>query len=237
MTQSHSIVLWKNAESEDKPFDEIAAETFALLSELKKYPKNFQPNFLPGNTRKDVRPFDWDIEHFRLLLEKGMNKEGGTVFRDLGYGIQFFSSLEEEESCGIMVFAGATNPDFINSLTLELPFGLSLFNAENAKLVRNMFESLAHAYRPFFGCVSNRTLTRRYGALLRKGRPAVIHWLNYWSTEIVGNVGLTKIQRLTEEYQNVRYSGNILSIKDIALNCESEEDMELQKTIQEKLLR
>ena len=85
MIQRHSIILWKNAYEKSKSFEDIAKESFELLKLLQKYPVNFQPIYLSEKIKKESVLFDWNFNNFKLLLEKSVNREGQTVFYDLGY--------------------------------------------------------------------------------------------------------------------------------------------------------
>ncbi len=236
MTQRHSIILWKKAYDKSNSFEEIAKDAFELLKLLKKFPVNFQPTYLSEKSKKESILFDWNFDNFKLLLEKGVNSEGQIVFYDLGYTLSFFSSLNNEDSCSIKITTGITNANFINSFILDLPIGFDLFNNENADLVKNLFKSLINIYKPFFGCVSNKALTRKYGAHLKNDKPAIVHWLNYWSENIVEKIDNEKINSVLQKNNRISFSDGIFSIKETSIDIENEKDVEYQEYLQKELL-
>lgn len=236
MIQRHSIILWKNAYEKSKSFEDIAKESFELLKLLQKYPVNFQPIYLSEKIKKESVLFDWNFNNFKLLLEKSVNKEGQTVFYDLGYTLSFFSSFDDEESCSIKITTGITNANFVNSFILDLPIGFDLYNKVNADLIRNLFRSLINIYTPFFGCVSNKVLTRKYGAHLKNDKPAIVHWLNYWSESIVEKIDNKKIKSVLQENEQITFSNGVFSIKETALDMNNEKDLEYQEYLQKELL-
>ena len=123
-------------------------------------------------------------------MKKGVNQEGKNVFEDLGYSISFFSSMDENNSCAFQMTVGNRNDRFYNTFILNLPLSLNLYDKETADMIKTMFEKLVLAYRPFWGCVSNKILSRKYGQYLHGNMPTTVHWLNYWSEEIIQEIGV-----------------------------------------------
>ena len=138
MVQRHSIILWKKAEEEDKVFEEISAETYEVLKLFQDYPQKLRPNYLTAKTKKDIRRFDWNYENFSNELKKGINKEGQNTFENLGYTISFFSSMDEEDSCTFQMRAGNKNEKFFNTLIVNLPLSLNLYDEKTAEEISNL---------------------------------------------------------------------------------------------------
>ena len=88
---------------------------------------------------------------------------------------------------------------------------------------------------PFWGCVSNRALYKKYGLYLDKDMPTSIYWINYWSKYIVDNVGINKIWKIEKENPLVLFRNGILSIKDIAIDANREDDIKLIAELREEL--
>nr|MCR4933690.1 hypothetical protein [Lachnospiraceae bacterium] len=162
MVQCYSIILWKKAEKNDKSFNQIAEDAFSVLEVFKNFSSEFRPNYLSAASKKEVREFDWDYNSFYSLLKSGVNKEGKEIFKDLGYSVSFFSSKEDEKSCGINLHVGAKNERLLNTLIVDLPISFDMCKVENAKIIYDLFSGLVNVFRPFWGCVSDNILSKRY---------------------------------------------------------------------------
>lgn len=235
MIQRHSIILWKKAEKKDKNFEKIAKETYEVLKLFQYCPQELRPNYLTGKTKKDIKEFDWSYENFRSMLKKGINKEGENIFEDLGYSISFFSSLNGQNSCGFEIVAGNKNEKFYNVLIINLPLSLNLYDIKTADMIKKLFEKLVQSYMPYWGCVSNKALSRKYGKFLDGDMPTTVHWVNYWSKDIVRTIGMEKIQNLVDNNTMSTFKGGILSIKETALNVEKEHDVKFHAKIHDQL--
>ncbi len=235
MIQRHSMILWKKAEKKDKDFEEIAKETYEVLNLFQDCPQELRPNYLTAKTKKDIREFDWNYENFRSMLKKGINKEGENIFEDLGYSISFFSSLNSQNSCGFEIIAGNKNEKFYNVLIINLPLSLNLYDKKMADMIRNLFEKLVQAYTPYWGCISNKALSRKYEKFLEGNLPTTVHWINYWSEDIIGTIGMKKIQNVVDKNTMSTFKTGILSIKETALDVEKEDDIRLHAELHKQL--
>lgn len=235
MIQRHSIILWKKAEKKDKDFEEIAKEAYEVLNLFQDCPQELRPNYLTAKTKKDIKEFDWNYENFRSMLKKGINKEGENIFEDLGYSISFFSSLNGQNSCGFEIIAGNKNEKFYNVLIINLPLSLNLYDKKMADMIRNLFEKLIQSYKPYWGCISNKALSRKYGKFLEGNLPTTVHWINYWSEDIIGTIGMKKIQNVVDKNTMSTFKTGILSIKETALDVEKEDDIRLHAEFHKQL--
>lgn len=235
MLQRHSIILWKKAEDIGKKFEEIAKETYAVLNLFQDCPQELRPNYLTAKTKKNIKVFDWNYENFRSILKKGINKEGKNMFEDLGYSISFFSSLSEQNSCGFEIIAGNKNEKFYNVLIINLPLSLNLYDKQTADMIKNLFERLVSSYMPFWGCISNKVLSQKYGKYLEGNLPTTVHWMNYWSEDIIYTIGMEKIQNVVGKNSEISFKSGILSIKETALNVGKEDDIRYHGSLQKQL--
>ena len=219
----------------DKTFDEIVKEAYEVLNLFQDYSCELRPNYLTAETKKATKAFHWNFENFKEKLKEGVNREGKNVFEDLGYSISFFSSMNDLESCGFLMCTGNKKQKFYNSLIIELPISLNLYDKKAAEMISNLFEKLVQVYEPFFGCVSNKALIRKYGRYLNENLPATVDWINYWSEDILCTVGMHKIQKLVERNPEVVLKNGILKIKDTAINLEEEADIKYHDELHEQL--
>lgn len=234
MVQRHSIILWKKAEREERSFEEIAKEAYEVLSILQNYPLMLRPNYLTGKSLGQTEVFEWNMQNFYTKLESGINKEGGILFYDLGYSVSFFSSKNKEEACSIEMTVGNRNEKLYNTIIINLPISFDVYEKKNGKMIGELFESMTKIYKPFWGCVSNKSLSRRYGKFLQGNIPTTIHWINYWSEDIINVIGREKINKIVESNPEILFKKHILSIKDTAIDVDKEEDIIFQNELQKK---
>lgn len=236
MIQRHSIILWKKAEEKDKGFEEISEEIYRALDLFQTCPMILRPNYLTGVSRRDIKEFSWNLPNFRAVLKNGVNKEGDTLFEHLGYSASFFSSMDEQDSCAFEILAGNKSEKFYNTLIIKLPVSLEVFDKKNADEIRLLFEKLVQEYKPFWGCVSNKALSRKYVKFLEGNVPTTIHWLNFWSEDILDTIGKEKLQSVVRRNPEVVFRNNILQIKNTAINVELQSDMEYHNELHKQIL-
>lgn len=235
MVQRHTVILWKKAESKDRNFEEISKEAYNILNLFQDYPQELKPNYLTVKSKKDVNEFDWNYENFNSMLKKGINREGENVFENLGYSISFFSSMDEKKSCAFQMNVGNKNNKFYNTFIIDLPLSLNLYDKKIADTIRNLFEKLVKSYMPYWGCISNKVLSRKYGKFLEGNRPTTVHWMNYWSEDIIEMIGMEKIQKMVDRSSIISFQKGVLSIKDTAFDVDKEEDLKYHDELQNYL--
>lgn len=235
MIQRHSIILWRRSDNKDKSFEVISREIYETLDLFQDCPMELRPNYLTSTSKKDIKEFDWNLQNFIEALKKGVNKEGDIVFEDLGYSISFFSSINEQESCVFELIAGNKSEKFYNTLIINLPLSLDIFKEETAKKVSGLFEKLVESYEPFWGCISNKALSRKYGKFLEGNLPTTVHWINYWSEDIIHVLKMERIQEVVEKNPTVTFKNGILLIRDMALDINKESDMRFHGKLHKEL--
>ena len=236
MIQRHSIILWKKAEKYDKNFDQIAKEAYKILMLFQDYPQELRPNYLTAKTKKDINEFEWNYENFSRVLKQGINKEDKNVFEDLGYGVSFFSSVYEKDSCSFQMRVGNKNEKFYNTFIINLPLSLNLYDEKIAEMIGDLFEMLVQAYIPYWGCISNKVLSRQYGKFLEGNIPTTVQWMNYWSEDIICTIGMEKIEKIVEGNPLISFKNGIFTIKKTALDVDKENDIRFYNELQKQLL-
>lgn len=235
MIQKHTIILWKKPDEKDKDFETIAMETYEALNVLNQFKEEYRPNFLTTYSKRKTSVFEWDYEEFKNILKKGANKEGHNVFENLGYTISFFSSKDEEKSFSYMLTVGNKNNKFNNSLVSNIPIGVNIYKKENADMISKMFEIMVQKFKPFWGCVANSIIAQNYGGFIENGRPTMVHWLNYWSDDMIKKIGKNRINRVIKRNQQILFFNNILKLQHIPLDAEKKEDLIYLKNVEKQL--
>ena len=120
-------------------------------------------------------------------------------------------------------------------MIIDLPLGFNLYDKANAELIISLFRKLVRLYIPYWGCVSNIVLARKYGKFLEGSRPTTVHWMNYWSEEIVRAVGMDRIQGFIQGNQGASFDDGVLLVKDTAFDLSKEEDIRLHEKIHNQI--
>lgn len=228
MLQRHSLILWGKANNED--FQVNLKKVNDLLFVLKEFGPELSPNYLTAKRKKDAQNFDWCLKTLEQLLKKGINKEGKTPFPDLGYRVSFFSSLKDDDSAGISMLVGASNPNITNNFIVNLPLSLPIYDSpEVNKRLITVFKKCVEIFNPFWACIGNGVNLRRYDGYWGDKVPTAIHWVNYFGSEVSQTIGETKIMSSPTCTKNKVHSGYFLVLKDEPINDEVEDDIKLQQ--------
>lgn len=115
-----------------------------------------------------------------------------------------------------------------------MPLSLNLYDKKTAEMISNLFKKLVQVYRPFWGCISNKALSRRYGKYLEGNLPTIVHWMNYWSEDIANAIGIEKIRKIVQENPEISFeNGNIL-VKNTAFDINKDADIRLHEDLQKQ---
>lgn len=228
MIQRHSLILWAKAANED--FQVSLNKAYDLLLVLKEFGPELSPNYITAKRKRDSQRFDWNIKTIQELLQKGINKEGKTIFPDLGYRVSFFSSLKEDDSAGISMTVGVSKPNYINNFIVNLPVSLPIYeNPEVNKRLITVFKECIRIFNPFWACIGNNVNLRRYDGYWGDTLPTAIHWVNYFGSDISKTFGDAKIMS-SPTYTKERFcSGYLIGLKDEPINDEVEEHIKVQR--------
>lgn len=133
--------------------------------------------------------------------------------------------MNELDSCGFEVRAGNKSEKFYNTLIINLPLSMNLYDEKTAKQISSLFETLVQTYVPYWGCISNRALSRKYGKYMEGNLPTTIHWLNYWSEDIIQAIGVKNIQKTVDANPEILFKNGIMLIKNTAIDVDKEDDL------------
>lgn len=228
MIQTYSMVLWSRPKQED--FEVSVDKTYKLLSALKEYGAQLSPNYLPARRKKDVKEYFLNYESLKELLKKGVPREGDKIFQDLGCTIGFFSSLNDDDSAGISISIGISNPKFTNAFVLHLPLSLNVFDSAISEKLIDLFRKSVMIFNPFWGCILNSCNVRRFESLYKNSQPTTVHWVNFWGYEILNRIPENKIINNTPLYlvERIKGKGYILVLMRKPIDDNSEEDIKVQ---------
>lgn len=228
MLQRHSLILWANAANED--FQVSLNKAHDLLLALKEFGPELSPNYITAKKKKEAPNFDWSLETLQELLKKGVNKEGKTVFPDLGYSVSFFSSLKDDDSAGISMLVGASNSSITNNFIVNLPLSLPIYESpEVNKRLITVFKECVRIFSPFWACIGNGVNLRRYDGYWSDKLPTAIHWVNYFGSDVSKTFGEAKITSSPTYSKEKLHSGYLIVLKDGPINDEIEDDIKLQQ--------
>jgi hypothetical protein len=130
------------------------------------------------------------------LLDKNINTENKKNFYDLGRNLSFFSSLNDDESCGIYIQLGVSNPLLNNIVNINLPYiNFSGFTTRQ-KDFENFFKKLVIIFNPYIGFIANSMNKQLSEDYWKDNKPAYAHWMNYYSKFTAENIGLDKIMQI-----------------------------------------
>jgi len=232
MIQTYSLLLW--SEPTESNLDEMIEISFSLLSALKQYGHELSPKYLTARKKSEAKEFVLNRGNLKELIERSINKEGEKVFLDLGRHFSFFSSLKDNESCGISLTVGASNKNKINSLIVNLPYGGFSGFSEKVSDFENLVKRLVKIFRPYWCCVYNSETGSDYGyKLWEDKKPVSVHWLNYFNKVTAKNIGMKRVLALdgVEEF----CGGYFYKLQDMPINVENPEHLARQKSIEKYL--
>lgn len=189
--EKHTLLFWSPPSSET--FDILANKGYQIISALKKFGTELHPNYLSANKKSEATKFDFSREMLEESLRKSVNKEGKEEFPHLGYGMQFFSSLNESESSSISIRIGNTNPRFKNTVVIGLSQEFDVMNTSDR--LTTLFTELIEVLHPFWGAIVNDKNSNRYEGFWKNNMPTTVHWLNFFGSDLVNRIGAKKIQK------------------------------------------
>lgn len=227
MLQTHTLILWADAYEAD--FEESLEKTYTLLKLLKESGLGLDPKYLPAMRKKDAKTFELTKTSLAELLRKGVHKEGKVVFPDLGYRTHFFSSFNDNDSAGIMLGVGVSNPRFYNTCVVELPISLKIYDEHTIERLMTLFKKSIVVFDPFWGCIGNSVNSRRYGGYYGDELPITVHWINYFGSRLSKFYGDKMIVSAPVYSAEKFHKGYFIELKEKPINDDVKEDIALQQ--------
>jgi hypothetical protein len=223
MIQTYSLILWSKAKKED--LDTSIDKAYRMLLAINECGPQFGPNFLTGKTPRLAKPFELNYANVEKLVKKEANK----LFPDLGSEFSFFSSKQNHEGAGISISIGISDPKFTNSLVLELPINFQINDDKNIEMLLGLFRKGIDILDPYLGFILNSFTHNRVDDLAQNHIPTTVHWMNFWSNEIVQHFGEKRLLD-TPMYmkEKIINKGYIFMIQRKPLDDNHAEEVELQ---------
>ena len=229
MIQKHSIILWKNAENSTTTFEEISRQTFVFIENLKKIS---QFSCLYINKAANIyEELPNTFDSFCSLLKSNVNQENGQIFEDLGYYISFVTKKDKAVNFSVDLHIGNRDAHFVNTCVINIPIDMDLSSVENTTFIKKLFSMLVNQFKPFWGCVSNKIIARKYGRHLNGRFPVTVQWINFWQEEIIGDLLKDKLIRIQAEFPEFEMKRNIIIAKKMPFNMENESDIFYQENL------
>lgn len=239
MLQVHTFILW--APAREETFESVVNRGYAVITALRDFGPELSPNYLPARRKEQAAQFDGRYETFEALVRKGVNKERGRVFEDLGHSVSFFSSLDDGKSGGISLTLGNRNPLFCNTLVVDLPseMGLQEVSGASSRLL-DLFKKCVFIFEPFWGCIANNATARRHDGYWHDGYwhdslPKSIHWVNYLGEDLVRRLGSHRIQNAPVHSIEQLAKGLVVVLQESPIDDSSAEDLYRQSTANKHL--
>ena len=229
MIQEHSIVLWKGAENSAATFEEISRRAFVFIENLKKISR-FSCLYIneAANVYEEL-PSTFDS--FCSLLKSNVNQENGQIFEDLGYYISFVTKKDKAADFSVDLHIGNKDMHFVNTCVIDIPTDMDLTSGENVAFIKKLFPVLVNQFKPFWGCVSNKIITRKYGRHMNGKFPGTVQWINFWQEEIIDDLLKNKLIRIQAEFPEFEIKENMIIAKEMPFNMENEKDVSYQKNL------
>lgn len=228
--QTHTLILWAHPNNES--FKSTIERAYSVLVLLRDFGDELSPNFLTVKSKADAKPFDVKLENLENVIRKGVNKEGGSNFPELGYRISFFSSLDDKNSAKISLTIGTSNPQLKNSLVINFPQNFHLYQDEALReKVMKLFKELSSVFNPYWGCIQNDVNANRLDVLWDKSLPTSIHWANFFGFDIVNLLGVARVQSAPISEVLKASAGYFIKLKDTPIDDNDIRDVKLQESI------
>lgn len=108
---------------------------------------------------------------------------------------------------------------------------MDLNSIENANFIKKLLSMLVDQFKPFWGCVSNKIITRKYGRHLNGKFPVTVQWINFWQEEIIDGLLKDKLTRIQAGFPEFEIKKNIIIAKELPFNMENEKDISYQENL------
>lgn len=237
--QTYKMIFWRHSEKKDSSFNDIAKRTYNVLQIFNnEFPEKYRPNYLTVMKKSDVNFFEWSYENFYNELINNVNHTKTQIFSELGYSLSFFSSLDNDSSCGYMIHVGAINENCLNTIAVNLSIDFDYFNKNSYELLERIFYRSAKEFGAFYACIYNSQISDGKFAKFKSDSMyniTNIHWLNYWSPEVLRQFNIKELKKIEKEYREFSFKNGFLKLQEKPLNAENQSDIDYLKKVESEI--
>lgn len=232
----HTIILWKKPLSSDTQFSEIVQNTVDTLSIFYDLPEQYRPNFYTSYRKSSAKPFVLSCDEIASYLRKNVLKVNYKECPELGVSLGLFSSMKDDSAFGYHMRVGVKDTKYINSLIVNIALDYNMYDEESARLIETLFEKSVAVFKPFWGAIVNNCAYNDNEPYMVNGLPTNVHWMNYWSDDIINSIGLRKIKIAIKKFEQFDFDNGIIKMQKFPLQAKKEDDMRYQREVEDLLL-
>ena len=193
MVQTYSIILWRNPVG--LPHEEAVSMTEKTFRCLEEYNPDPAPQYLTAWSKKNAKSFDRSREAIEELFRKEQ-KRANWPETNTGFTCSMFSSMDDSKALGAMFTWGTRYSALTDCVILDFPIRFLEVYYKSSSF-KKLFCDLVTYIQPHFAFVSNG-LNNQISDHLWLGKPTCVHWMNYYSKELLSDVNIQKAQDYTE---------------------------------------
>lgn len=226
MIDSYSLVLWAAPNKDD--IDTQANQILSILTILSKVDA-LKPKYLTATRKQDAIEFDLTLESVKDVILKNQDQQ----FAELGSNFSFFTSKIEDESIGISISTGISDPHFFNTLVVNLHTDLRKEPVVEYNELADIFKELVQVMQPFYGCVTCKSVRNMFNGYYDnvKHVPNSVFDLNYWGDEITKKLTLSGLT-ISKVYDIEKIgAGHYMRLQQELIDPTQEQDIELVKEV------
>lgn len=222
---TYAMILWSRAK--ESSIESQANQMFGALSILNKV-DYLRPKYLTAYRKKDAKEFELSFKNVRNIILKERDRQ----FMDLGSRVSFFTSMNDNESVGISMSVGISNPRFVNTVVINLT-DIKTEKMVSYHKMADIFKRLVEVCNPFYGCIAcdkNKNMFNGYYNQ-EKDIPTSIFDINYWGRDIVSHLEIREeVLSKVYEYEEIDGGYYIRLLKE-PIDVTKRKHIELQKDI------
>ncbi len=234
--QHHTIILWKKPLSSDTQFTEIVRNTVDTLSIFYDLPEQYRPNFYTSNRKSSAKPFVLSCDEIASYLQRKVLKVNYKECPELGVSLGLFSSMKDDSAFGYLMRVGVKDTKYINSLIVNIALDYKMYDEESARLIETLFEKSVAVFKPFWGAIVNNCAYNSDEHFMVNGLPTNVHWMNYWSDDIIDRIGFRKIKKAKKKFEQFDFENGIIKLQGLPINANNLHELEYQAEIEKLLL-
>ena len=236
--ERYTILLWKKPLSSDTQFSEIVQNTVDTLSIFYDLPEQYRPNFYTSDRKSSAKPFVLSCDEIASYLRKNVLKVNYKECPELGVSLGLFSSMKDDSAFGYLMRVGVKDTSYglLNTLVVNIALDYKMYDEESARLIVTLFEKSVAVFKPFWGAIVNNCAYNDNEPYMVNGLPTNVHWMNYWSDDIIDRIGFRKIKKAKKKFEQFDFDNGIIKMQKLPLQAKKEDDMRYQREVEDLLL-